>query len=318
LKFDKHDDLHHIRAYIASMNLEALTLAVDVARRGSFAAVAKDRNIDPSSVSRAVADLEAELGLRLFQRSTRKLALTEAGALYLARIEPLAEEMLLAREMAASVSGTPQGTLRMTASVTFGQMRIVPLLPEFHARYPELKIEGLFSDSNVDLVTERIDLAVRLGPVVEGDLIASKLMDTHYRVVASPAYIAAHDLIALPQDISNHKVLLFNLAAYRSRWLFRDQAQNVTEVPIQGNITLSPAGSLLSAAIGGLGPVLLPDWLVDGSIQTGLLVDVLPDYEASATNFETAAWMVYPSRSFLPNKVRVMIDFLREKFVPLR
>jgi DNA-binding transcriptional LysR family regulator len=180
------------------MNLDTLDLFVEVARKRSFAAVAKERNVDPSSVSRAIADLEAELGLRLFQRTTRTMTLTEAGDVYLSRIEPLTEEIARAREAALQVTGRPRGLLRITASVTFGQMCIMPLLGEFRALYPDLKVECLFTDANLDLVADRIDLAVRLAPIVEGDLIVSKLMDTRYRVVASPAYLASHRRLGDP------------------------------------------------------------------------------------------------------------------------
>jgi DNA-binding transcriptional LysR family regulator len=295
------------------MEINNLTIFAAVAKRGSFAGVAKDRNLDPSSVSRAIAELEAELGLRLFQRTTRSMTLTEAGDLYLARVEPLIEELTRAREAAAQVTGAPRGLLRLTASVTFGQMKIVPLLSAFRARYPELTLECVFTDANVDLVADRIDLAIRLAPVIEGDLIAAKLMDTRYRIVASPVYLARHPTLRNPQDLSAHKVLLFNIKAFRSRWLFRDKGGCEESVSISGDITLAPAGSLLTAALEGLGLAMLPNWLVDDAISLGALVHVLPDHAVTATTFDTAAWLVYPSRAYLPNKVRVMADFLREK-----
>jgi DNA-binding transcriptional LysR family regulator len=130
-----------LSAFGAIMKLEDLELLLAVAKRGSFAAVAKERNIDPSSVSRTVSDLEGEIGLRMFQRTTRKLSLTEAGDLYLAQIEPLVSELERAREMAARTTATPQGLLRLTASETFGRMRVVPLLCEFRRRYPKVKLE---------------------------------------------------------------------------------------------------------------------------------------------------------------------------------
>jgi DNA-binding transcriptional LysR family regulator len=294
------------------MKTEDLDLLVAVARRGSFAAVAKERDLDPSSVSRTIADLEEELGIRLFQRTTRKLSLTEAGDLYLQQIEPLVHEFERARDVAASTTGSPRGLLRMTTSETFGHVRIVPLLKDFHERYPDLKLECLFTDPNLDLVADRIDLAVRLGPTVEGNLIAAKLMDTHYRVVASPDYLREMPLV-VPQDLSRQRVLLFNIRAFRSRWIFRDAADVETEVPIDGDVTLSPAGSLRTAALHGMGPALLPNWLVDDDIARGALVNCFPTHRVTATTFNTGAWLVYPSRSYLPNKVRVMIDFLREK-----
>jgi DNA-binding transcriptional LysR family regulator len=295
------------------MQLETLDLLVAVARRGSFAAVAKERDMDPSSVSRAIAELEAELGLRLFQRSTRRMTLTEAGDVYLSQVEPLMEELERARDAASSTTGTPRGLLRMTTSETFGHRRIVPLLKEFRERYPLLKLECLFTDQNLDLVADRIDLAVRLGPTIEGNLIAAKLMDTHYRVVASKAYLERSEPLIVPQDIERHRVVMFNIRAFRTRWIFRPASGEDIEVPIDGDVTLSPAGSLRTAVLESMGPALLPNWLVDDDIARGHMVNVFPTYRVTATTFSTGAWLVYPSRAYLPSKVRVMIEFLREK-----
>jgi DNA-binding transcriptional LysR family regulator len=295
------------------MDLDDIATFLAVAQRCNFATVAKERGVDPSSISRVIADLERELGVRLFQRTTRRLSLTEAGDLYLAHVEPLLHEFERARDAATSTTGRPRGLLRLTASETFGHFRIVPLLTEFRERYPDLKLECRFTDANLDLVAERIDLAIRLGPSVEGNLIASKLIDTFYRVVASPGYLSHAAKLSIPRDLQLHKVLMFNLRAFRTRWIFRDAQDAETEVAIDGDVTLSPASALRTAALAGLGPALLPSWLVDQDIQTGMLINCFPSYRVTATTFSTAAWLVYPSRSFLPNKVRVMIDFLREK-----
>ena len=293
------------------MKTEDLQLLVDVARLGNFAAVAKELGIDPSSVSRTVAELENSLGVRLFQRTTRRVTLTEAGETYIAKIEPLLEEIENASDLVARTNAVSKGTLRMTASVTFGQMRIVPLLAKFRALHPNLKIECIFSDFNLDLVAERIDLAIRLGPRIESDVIAAKIMDVHYRVVASAAYLRHKPTIAKPRDLTQHRVLLFNIRDFRTSWLFRDKRGMITEVPIDGDITISPAGSLRLATLDHLGPALLPSWLVDDDIKSKRLINLFPDHEVTATTFERAAWLVYPSRAYLPHKVRVMLDFLK-------
>jgi DNA-binding transcriptional LysR family regulator len=294
------------------MNLADLELFVAAARRGSFAAVAKECDVDPSSVSRGIAALESALGMRLLQRTTRRMTLTEAGEVYLLRVEPLIEELARAREAATGTSRAPRGALRLTASVSFGQMRIVPLLPELRARYPDLKIECLFTDANVDLIAGRIDLAIRLAPTIEGDLIAAKLMDTHYRVVASPEYLTASAPLSRVSDITRHRCILFNLRPFRTRWIFRHRSGRLEEVPISGDLVLAPAGAIRDAALAGLGPALLPDWLIDEDIAAGRLVNAFPNHTVTATTFDTAAWLVYPSRAYLPGKVRVVIDFLRE------
>ena len=180
------------------MDLNALRLFVAAARELSFAAVAQERDLNPSSVSRSIAQLETQLGLRLFHRTTRTMSLTEAGELYLARVAAIIDELDAAEEQARLVSTTPTGTLRLTASVAFGERVIVPLLPDFRARYPELKLELLFTDANLDLVGEGVDLALRLGPRPGGELVATRLFDTAYRVVASPDYLAGHAPIRRP------------------------------------------------------------------------------------------------------------------------
>lgn len=293
------------------MNLNDLTLIQEVARLGSFASVARQRGADPSSIGRVVAGVETELGIRLFSRTTRRMELTEAGALYLSRIAPLADELEHAREEARAVQSEPRGTLRLSASATFGQQFIVPRLAAFRTAYPEVAVEGVFSDTNIDLVADRIDLAIRLAPEVAGDYVVSKLMDTRYRVVASPDYIATAPPLMHPEDLAKHCAVLFPFRDFRSRWLFRAANGELIDQPVEGDIVLSPAGAIRDAALSGLGPALLPDWLLQADLEAGRLVTCIAGWDVTATTFDTAAWLVYPSRSFVPGKVRAMIKFLR-------
>jgi DNA-binding transcriptional LysR family regulator len=294
------------------MDIESLRIVALVERQGSFASAARVLNVDPSSVSRHVAVVEAALGLRLFQRTTRSLRLTEEGAVFLGRIPALIEEFDRARDEAAAIRRGPRGTLRMTASVAFADVRIVPHLGAFRDRYPGLAVELLPTDANLDLAAAGIDLAVRLAPAPKGDLVSTRLMVTRYLVCASPDWIARHPPLAEPGELAGHDCLRFSLPEFRTRWLFRRGAEEPFEVPIGGSILIGSALSLRQAAVAGLGPVLLADWLVAEDIRAGRLVRLFPDHDATATSFDTAAWLLYPSRSFLPRKVRVMIDFLRE------
>lgn len=297
------------------MNVEALELFLAVAHAGGFAAAAKDRDLDPSTVSRTIAGLEHELGVRLFQRSTRSLNLTEAGDLYRARIEAVIEELRRAAAEASSVDSTPRGLLRLTASVAFGVQKIAPLLTEFRATFPALKIECLFTDANLDLVAERVDLAVRLAPAIEGDLIAVKLMQTRYHVVASPEYLRHAPPLHEPSDLLRHRCLLFALRPFRTAWRFQDVQGEVQDIVVDGDVVISSPLALRAAAIGGCGPALLVDFMVGNDLREGRLIDALPRHRAAATSFDTAAWAIYPSRAYLPKKVRVMIDFLRARLV---
>ena len=288
-----------------------LQLFVEVMRQGSFAAVARDRNLDPSSVSRAIANLEAELGIRLFQRTTRQLSPTEAGTTYFERVEPLVEEMQQAIDVATDISGQPKGTLRVTASVSFGLKCIVPLLPKFDSLYPDLTVDLWLTDAVVDLFAERMDVAVRLGFLTDSTLIATQLMQTHYSVCASPDYLKRSGQLEKPIEVENHNCLLFPLAGFRSRWIFKEKNGELSEVSVSGRTLISSGIALQHCAIAGMGLALLPNWLVAEELQAGTLINVFPNYEVTATGFNTAAWLVYPSRAYVPLKVRVFIDFLK-------
>lgn len=288
-----------------------MRIFVEVAHRGSFAAVARDRDVDPSSVSRAVALLEDEVGVRLFQRSTRRLMLTEVGEIYLSKINSLVDELDHARDEARGLSIDPTGTLRLTTSVAYGNTCLVPLLPKFRQRYPKIKLELLLTDTVVDLVSERVDLAIRLARHFDANYIATKLLDTQYRVCASPEYLKKNKAPENPQELQQHKCLLFPLPDFRSRWIFKNKKGTVEEVAIQGDVTILNALALRACALSGMGPVLLSNWLIDEDIAQGRLIDLFPDYRVTANEFNTAIWLGYPSRAHLPNKVRVMIDFLK-------
>ncbi|KAM3101473.1 LysR substrate-binding domain-containing protein [Phormidesmis sp. 146-12] len=293
------------------MDISVLQLFVEVFRQGSFAAVARDRNLDPSSVSRAIAGLEAEIGIRLFQRTTRQLSPTEAGMTYFERVESLVEELHQATAIATDVSSQPKGKLRVTASVSFGLKCIVPLLTEFNRLYPDLTVDILLSDTIVDLFAERIDLAIRLGLLPDSALIAQQLMPTHYFVCASSDYLKRSEQLKNPVDLAQHNCLLFPFAGFRSRWIFKDQKGELSEVPVFGRTLISSAIALQHCAIAGMGLALLPNWLIGEDLQAGILINVFPDYEVTAADFSTAAWLVYPSRAYIPLKVRVFIDFLK-------
>ncbi|MEL6887330.1 MAG: LysR family transcriptional regulator [Pseudomonadota bacterium] len=291
------------------MDIDALRTVQLVAQHGSFAAVARVTGVDPSSVSRTVAGVEAALGLRLFQRSTRALRLTEAGAVYLGRLGPLLDDLDLARDAAAEIGTAPRGLVRLTASVAFGHDVLVPALAALRQELPGIMLELILSDQNVDMVASQVDLAIRLAPAPKGDLISTRLRSTCYRVVASPDYVASKGAPDRPDALATREVLRLTLPEYRTEWQFR--GPDAVAVPVDGPILISNALALRAAARAGLGPALLADWLVDGDVSAGRLVDLFPEYQVTATTFDTAAWLLYPSREYLPTKVRAVIDALR-------
>ncbi len=302
--------MNDISAQLARIDLETLKLFTEVAARRSFAAVAAERELAPSSVSRSIAQLEAALGLRLLQRTTRRMTLTEGGQRFYRRSLDLIDEMLAAAEEARGTVAAPRGRLRLTASVAFGEHKLVPLFEDFARRYPVIDLELLLSDRNLDLVAEGIDLALRLAPAIEGDLVQSRLLTTRYAVCASPAYLPAKAAPTQPQDLGDHDCLRLTLPGYRSAWRFR-RGETEVSVPVQGRLAVSSPLSLRSLALRGCGPALLADWLVAEDLAAGRLKVLLDDWQVTATSFDTALWLVYPNRQFLPQKVRLMIDTLR-------
>lgn len=295
------------------MQTSDLHLLLTVARLGSFAAAARARHLDPSSVSRSIAGLEADLGFRLFQRSTRRLALTEAGAAYCSRIEPLLEELEAAGEQSALESKTPSGRLRLTASVAFGEQCLVPLLPAFRCAFPEIGLDLVLTDRQLDLLAESIDLAIRHGAALKGDAITVKLRPTRYCVCASPKYLTQYGRPQKPRDLGEHSCLRIDLPFFRESWRFRDPDGKEETISVRGPLLISSALSLKSATLAGLGPALLADWLADQELANGRLIDLFPQHRATAGDFDTALWLIYPSRRYLPARVRLTIDFLRKR-----
>lgn len=291
-------------------DLRTLLLVRDL---GGFAPAARALDLNPASVSRRVAEIEAGLGLRIFQRSTRRFNVTEAGEAFLVRLEPLLDDL----EGVLGSAYRPQrelgGTLRLTTSVSFGHEVVVPILGDFHSAYPGISVDLILSDVNLDLIGERIDLALRLAPAPAGDLISSRILRVRYHVVASPAYVERRSRPQHPEDLAKAETLRFPLPGYRDRWLFRDRSGAVTEVPVSGWLVISNAQALHRATLHGLGPSLLANWLVGRDLASGALVDLFPDHDVTATSFDSGVWALYPSRAYLPQRVRAMIDFLRAR-----
>ena len=296
------------------MKIESLRLFVDVMRHGNFADAARDHGLAPSSVSRAIANLERELGARLFQRSTRKVAPTEAAALFYHRVYPAIREIEAAGEAARDSASGIAGTLHVSAPAVFANNAIVPLLPGFAARYPELCVDLQISDRFVDLVEERIDVAVRLGTLQDSNLVARKLADMRFHVCASPDYLARRGEPRRPAELARHECLLFPRGGYDLDWLFRDDSGEVERIAIRGRYQIANSAAILSCAIAGMGLALLPDWLLRDSFAAGLLRPLFTGYRVTATDFDSAVWLLYPSRAYLPQRTRAFIDYLGDNF----
>jgi DNA-binding transcriptional LysR family regulator len=190
---------------------------------------------------------------------------------------------------------------------------IAPLLPKFRAAFPRLGVELELTDQNLDLVADRIDLAIRLAPSYRGDVVGMKAFDIRYRVCAAPDYLSSTAPIDEPGDLAQHNCILLTLPRFRSRWIFRDKSGAVTDAKVRGDLVISSVLAIRAAALQGLGPVLLPHWLVRDDLRSGTLVDVFPEHDVTATDFTTGAWLLYPSRRHMPLKTRAAIDFFKSR-----
>ncbi len=314
---NKQGDLTITFAYNAKMNMETLRLFCEVMQYLSFSEVAKTRNVAPSSISRAISVLESELEIKLFQRSTRSLKPTEAGEIYFKRVSLALVELEEAKQLAKDLNNSPQGLLRVTASTVFGKMYIVPLLDELLLKYPLLTIELLLTDSYVDLIEERIDVAIRLGSLRDSSYIAKKLLDMKFYICASPNYVNRNGLPLRPSDLTKHNCLLFPREAYNNQWLFKDSNNNMTNIAVRGNCTITNSEAIKQSAVNGIGITLLPDWLIQSEINSQLLVKLFESYSVTATDYDSAVWMLTPSRRYVPSKTKVFMDHLINTMVPV-
>lgn len=304
--------MHFINAYIARMDINTLEIFVDVMQRLNFADVARLRMLAPSSVSRTIAQLEKDLGVCLFHRSTRKLEPTQEALTFYERIRPVLEEVESACQQVKDTSEAPKGKLRMTAASVYAQKCVVPLLPEFSRLYPEIEVELIMTDAHLDLVEEHIDLAIRLGRLEDSSMIARRLNDLRFRVCASKAYLNKHGTPSIPSELSEQSCLLFHRNDSQPSWLFKNNTGEIEKVSVKGQYLMTNSEAVLNCTEAGMGVALLPDWLADKRIQKGKLVELFNDYDVTRNNFDDAIWMVYPTKKYLPVKVRMMMDFLIE------
>lgn len=290
--------------------LTAMRVFQTVTEAGSFAAAADRMDLSRAMVTKYVAALEQQLGVRLLHRSTRRLSLTEVGADYIQRVASILAQVDEAAAVASSQSQTPAGTLRITASVAFGQRRLGTLLAEFHRRYPEISVDLILTNRHIDLVEEGYDLALRTSlHASEENLIARLLLGPIYStLLAAPSYLEKHGTPQTPADLVHHNCLRYSRQLESNAWTFGPPQSPVT-VRVSGSLSTNDGTVLLDAARAGLGIVLQPSVLVSDDVASGRLVELLPDWEKPST----ALYALYPARRFLPQKVRTLIDFLSEQ-----
>ncbi len=275
---------------------------------GSFSAAARDMGMTPSAVSRQVARLEAVLRVRLLERTTRKLRLTEAGSAAYGRCQAL---VAAAREVLAlsdSASTTARGLVRVSMPKAVGRQVVHPLMTSFLQQYPEVNVQLVITDRTVDLFQEAIDLAISITDSPPQGLAARPLMRIRHLACASPRYLAAHGRPQHPRELEQHSCLYLGEDAQDRHWRFRRDGEEL-RVKVSGRYVANHSEVRLEGALNHLGIASLPEFTARESLASGALVTVLDAWE-HATDYAGMAWILYPPNRFLPAKLRVWIDFL--------
>jgi DNA-binding transcriptional LysR family regulator len=291
--------------------LSQLRCFVRSAELGSFSRAAQEAGVKPSSVSRAITELETHLRAALFNRSTRRLHLTEVGNAFLLRARRILDDLDDAYSDTAALNTRPAGLLRLNVPGSFGRLHVVPFLPIFAEKYPDIKLDVTFTDEIVDIIQTGTDLAIRTGALPDSRLIARKLA-THKRVLcASPGFVAAHGPIASPAELTRCPAILFSLQP-NDRWILLDRDNRREDIVCTGWYRANDSEALLAATQSGFGIGLLPTWLIGDALRAGRLVRLLPEYEAMFALGERFVWAVYPPKKVVAPKVRVFIDGFSE------
>lgn len=291
-------------------DLSEIGVFVKVVQTGSFSQAARDLGLPKSTVSRKVSQLEERLGARLLQRTTRKVALTEVGAMYHERCARILPELEDAERAVTELQDVPRGLLRVAAPLRFGLLG--PVISELLSMYPDMKIELVCSDRIVDLIEEGFDVAIRAGTLADGSLIARRLMDAipHF-IVASPDYVAKHGAPDEPTDLTDHDCLIFSGNRDRGTWRFRKGARAV-DVQVTGRCSINDFDLLRQAAVAGHGVARVPAQTACADLRAGRLVRVVGEWQTA----EVPLSIVYPSTRHLSPKVRAFIDLARQRLTP--
>ncbi|MBN8533034.1 MAG: LysR family transcriptional regulator [Rhizobiales bacterium] len=286
-----------------------LEIFARVASTGSMSRAARDLGLSPPVISKRIKRLEERLGTRLLQRTTRQIALTEAGRGFHERVIAILGAVDDAETWVSQRANVARGPLRISAPTTFGRLHVAPHLVRFLERYPEISVDLSLADHFVDVVGDGFDVAIRIADLADTSLVAKKLASNHRLLCASPRYVEKHGLPASISDLARHRLLVHNADHWRL-----DGPEGAVSVPVQSAVVTNSSEVIREAVLAGLGIALRSTWDVGAELKSGQLLPVLPAYRGGQ---RVAIYAVYPSRRHLPQKTRVFIDFLAELYGPV-
>lgn len=289
-----------------------MTAFVRVVDSKGFSAAASGLGLTPSAVSKLVTRLETRLGVRLLQRTTRALHLTSEGEVFYAAARRIVAEIETLESQLSGQSRSPQGLLRVTTSLAFSTHQLTPILPEFLARYPHVRLELLPTDRVVDMIEEGMDVALRIGRLADTSFMARKIGEDRRLICAAPAYLAQHGAPRRPEDLARHDCILSRERTALNRWQFRVDGE-IRTIDVTGRLAVDEGELQLQLAMQGLGIVRLTRLTVAQAVRAGTLVPLLGEFSADDP---VAIHAVYPHRRHLAPRVTAFVNFLIEKFTP--
>jgi DNA-binding transcriptional LysR family regulator len=296
------------------MDLIALRLFDHIADTGSFTAAATHYRLAVSTVSRQIGALEEELGQRLFFRHTRAVSLTESGRLFHEQVRDILHRLDQATETLASHGKSPSGVLHINAPVSFGRRHVVPLLRDFQAHYPAVRVDLTLSDAYGDPVQSGTDITFRIGSLPDSNLVARELASLRYVVCATPRYLAERRAPASPGNLVEHNCLVYRGTRGLQYWYFRSaHERDWQEIEVEGDLYCNDADALLVAGLQHRGLMLFPTWLVYEELAQGHLQQVLGGWQASIEPAQTSIHLVLPGSRLRSPKVSLFIEYLRER-----
>lgn len=286
-----------------------MLLFAKVVEEGGFSAAARRQGLTPSAISKQIGQLEDRLGVRLLNRSTRRMSLTEEGHVFYDRCVEIAEKVAEAEKAIVSLGDHPQGTLKVAATVAFGKTRLLPMLPAFLRANPDVRIALELTDRPIDLVAEEVDVAIRFTEQIEDDSVVARKLASNTRVCcAAPAYLAKHGTPAAPEDLTRHNCLTLTTVSRWNEWAF-DLPEGRKVMRISGNFEANSADAVYHAALAGIGIARLSTYLIGEDLKAGRLVRVLPDHAYE----DSSILAVFSDRRHLSPKIRAFVDHLAEE-----
>lgn len=299
--------MRYVVPTVEQSDLNEVLVFTRVVADNSFSGAARSLGMPKSTVSRRVADLEERLGVRLLQRTTRTLRLTDAGAEYYDRASRVVEELAEAERLVRGRQQAPQGTLRITAPNDLGLGLVRGLIADFLVEHPDVDVSLQLTQRFVDLVDEGVDLAVRAGSLPDSTLVARKLSRGYARVYASPDYVDRNGAPASMAELANHPTVLLGSELIQTWKLFR--GSKPVEVRVRGRMAVDDFSAVKQGTIDGVGVALLPEFHAEPDVAAERLVPVLPEFHTA----ETGVYIVYPSARYLPAKARAFIEFALQR-----